>query len=119
MYSVKTRSCAVTIFKSLLRAINEHIETDDDKSKMLDPVLPVFISKLISSLSGPTSNFELKTEIVKVLAYMVNEMSKFIHQYTAQILPPIWQLLTQTADLYVKVVVNHIEASPFQDNDGM
>lgn len=37
---------------------------------------------------------------------MVNDMSEFIHQYNAQILPPIWQLLMQTADIYVKVVVN-------------
>lgn len=37
---------------------------------------------------------------------MVNDMSEFIYQYNAQILPPIWQLLMQTADIYVKVVVN-------------
>lgn len=111
VYSVKTRSCAVTIFKSLLKAINEHIETKEEKAKMLNPVLPVFIDKLIGALSSPSgqhSSFELKTEIIKVLTYMVNEMSKFIFQYNAQILPPVWQLLTQTADIYVKVVVNDI-----------
>lgn len=111
VYCVKTRSCAVTIFKSLLKAINEHIETKEEKAKMLNPVLPVFIDKLIGALnspSGPHSSFELKTEIIRVLTYMVNEMSKFIFQYNAQILPPVWQLLTQTADIYVKVVVNDI-----------
>lgn len=48
---------------------------------------------------------------------MVNEMQVFIHQYTAQILPPIWQLLTQTAGVYVKVVVNELEPELFTNND--
>lgn len=42
---------------------------------------------------------------------MVNEMPEFIFQYNSQILPPIWQLLTQTADIYVKVVVNESDAN--------
>lgn len=42
---------------------------------------------------------------------MVNEMSEFIFQYNSQILPPIWQLLTQTADIYVKVVVNESDTN--------
>lgn len=68
IYAVSIRSCAVTIFKSLLRAVNEHIESKEDKAKMLNPVLPAFIDKLIISLnasSGQTSSFEMKTEIVK------------------------------------------------------
>lgn len=48
---------------------------------------------------------------------MVNEMQVFIHHYTAQILPPIWQLLTQTAGVYVKVVVNELEPDLFANND--
>lgn len=46
---------------------------------------------------------------------MVNEMSKFIYQYNDQILPPVWQLLTQTAEIYVKAVVN--ETDNDQDDD--
>lgn len=52
-----------------------------------------------------------------VFEYLVNEMPKFLQQFTTQILPPIWQLLTQTADIYVKVVVNQTEPNPFPDND--
>lgn len=48
---------------------------------------------------------------------MVNEMSKFIYQYNAQILPPIWQLLTQTAEIYVKVVVNDSGSNTFDNDD--
>lgn len=40
---------------------------------MLDPVLPVFINKLIGALNSPSgqySSFEMKTEIVKGLIEM-------------------------------------------------
>lgn len=68
VYSTKTRSCAVTIFKSLLKSINKYVETKEEKAKMLDPILPAFINKLIQSLNNPSgqnNSFELKTEIIK------------------------------------------------------
>lgn len=68
MYSVNTRTCAVTIFKSLLAAINQNITNKDEKAKLLNPVLPVFINKLIDALgkpSGKHTSFALKTEIIK------------------------------------------------------
>lgn len=53
-----------------------------------------------------------------VLTLMVNDMSKFIYQYNAQILPPVWQLLTQTAEIYVKAVVNETDStSNYQADD--
>lgn len=48
---------------------------------------------------------------------MVNDMSKFIYQYNAQILPPVWQLLTQTAEIYVKAVVNEIDSTSNDQED--
>lgn len=86
----------------------------EEKEKLLNPVLPVFINKLIGALGTPTgqhTSFAMKTEIIKVLTLMVNDMSKFIYQYNAQILPPVWQLLTQTAEIYVKAVVNEIDST--------
>lgn len=68
MYSVNTRTCAVTIFKSLLAAINQNITNKEEKAKLLNPVLPVFINKLIGALgtpSGKHTSFALKTEIIK------------------------------------------------------
>lgn len=49
---------------------------------------------------------------------MVSEMPKLFYQYNAQILPPVWQLLTQTAEIYVKVVVNANDTNN-QDDDEM
>lgn len=65
----------MTIFKSLLKAINDHVQTKEEKAKMLDPVLPVFINKLIGSLNSPSghySSFELKTEILKGPKFLLN-----------------------------------------------
>lgn len=108
VYNVKTRTCAITIFRSLFKSINAYVETWQEQSKILSPVLPGLIEKMIQTLSNPNrsvSSFGLKKEIVRVLAYMVNEMPRHIRPYTVQIMPPIWQLLTQTADTYVQVVV--------------
>lgn len=43
-------------------------------------------------------------------------MTKFIHQYNDQILPSVWQLLTQTAEIYVKVVVNENDPNPIEND---
>lgn len=82
MYSVETRTCAITIFKSLLKAINQNILSKDEKAKLLNPVLPVFINKLIGALGTPTgqnSSFALKTEIIKgenQLKKLLNRLSQ-------------------------------------------
>lgn len=119
VYSVSTRSYAVEILTSLLRSINTHIESKQEQSTILNPTLPTFMQKMIEGLTvpnGPHSSFQLKTAIIKVLKYMVSDMPKFANQYLATILPPIWQLLTQMADVYIKVVVNETEENPFVSN---
>lgn len=67
IYSVKTRMCAVQIFKSLFRCINDHVESKEEKEKLLNPIVPSLIEKLILSLSNPNDNssFILKTEVLK------------------------------------------------------
>ncbi|XP_053658692.1 importin-9 [Anopheles marshallii] len=123
-YNVTARKYAVEILYSLLRSINTNIETRQEKFAILNPVLPNFMQRLIEGLTapnGPHSSFPLKTQIIKILKYMISDMSKFVQPYVGTILPTIWQLLTQLADFYVKVVVNEIEAAPFngteQDED--
>lgn len=73
-YNVKTRTCAVTIFKSLLSAINEHMPSKEEKAKLLNPVLPVFIKKLVSSLGNPSGqcSFAMKTEIIKGIVFILS-----------------------------------------------
>ncbi|XP_053689715.1 importin-9-like isoform X2 [Sabethes cyaneus] len=119
VYSVSTRSYAIKILNSLLRSVNTHVESKQDQTNIFNPTLPIFMQKMIEGLTVPNgsySSFELKTEILKALKLMISEMPKFANQYLSAILPPIWQLLTQMADLYIKIVVNETEESPFAHN---
>ncbi|XP_055623927.1 importin-9 isoform X2 [Toxorhynchites rutilus septentrionalis] len=119
VYSVSTRSYAMKILISLLKSINAHIESKQDQTNIINATLPAFIQKMIEGLTvpnGPHSSFQLKTEIVKVFMYLVSDMPKFANQYLSAILPPIWQLLTQMADIYIKIIVNETEQSPFANN---
>uniref|UniRef100_A0A336MGN8 CSON015154 protein n=1 Tax=Culicoides sonorensis TaxID=179676 RepID=A0A336MGN8_CULSO len=116
IYNTKTRACAVEILHSVLKSINLHAENKQQIKDMINPTLTNYVQKLIAGLTAPLgkqSSFKLKMEIVKVLTYMVAEMPKFIHPYLPSILNPIWTLLTQMADVYIKVIVNNEEESPF------
>uniref|UniRef100_A0A1B0GL39 Importin 9 n=1 Tax=Lutzomyia longipalpis TaxID=7200 RepID=A0A1B0GL39_LUTLO len=59
----------------------------------------------------------MKKSILKVLCYMIRDMPKIIQPHINMILPPIWQLMTQPADMYVKVMVNGSVQSPFAECD--
>ena len=116
VYSVSTRTYAVEILLSLLKNVNQQLEKQQ-QSEILNPILPSFMQKMIEGLTvpyGPQSSFALKTQIVKVLNYMVTEMPKFVNPYYSLILPPIWQVLTQIAEIYISVIVNETTESPFQ-----
>uniref|UniRef100_A0A1B0ABT5 Importin N-terminal domain-containing protein n=1 Tax=Glossina pallidipes TaxID=7398 RepID=A0A1B0ABT5_GLOPL len=53
-----------------------------------------------------TELFDIIIKCLGVLTFLVTGMSKYIQSYMERILPVIWQLLTQIADTYVKVIVN-------------
>lgn len=120
MFTVKTRSCSIDILNSLLKCANTHVEPKDLLG-FLNPVLPVFLEKMIHGLTvpnGPTSSFNLKTEVLKVFTYMIAEMPKFVQPLMPSLLPPIWTLLTQMADIYIRSVVNESEVDPFEGDEG-
>ena len=92
-----------------------------DQMSFLNPVLPAFMEKMVQGLTipnGPTSSFNLKTEIIKVFTYMISEMPKFVQPLIPTILPPIWSLLTQMADIYIKSIVNEGDVDPFDGDEG-
>lgn len=120
MFTVKTRSCSIGILNSLLKCTNTHIDVKD-QAAFLAPVLSVFMEKMIQGLTvpnGQTSSFQLKTEILKIFTFMIAEMPKFIQPLMATILPPIWSLLTQMADIYIKSIVNEGDVDPFDGDEG-
>lgn len=119
VYSLKTRACAVDIFKQILKSIITYVPTKDEQAALLNPVVDTFIEKMMVSLSQSDNhtNCRLKTSILKCFGFMLNFMPKFIQPHFGMILTPVWALLTQTAAVYVSVVVNQTVESPFQDTD--
>ncbi|XP_037952610.1 importin-9 [Teleopsis dalmanni] len=120
VYSIKTRTSAIRILKSVFLSISINILDKQEQASMMNSILTNFMDKLLHYLSmncGETSNFLLRTEIVKILTFLVTDMPKYILPYMDQLLPIIWQLLTQIARVYVKVIVNRTEPSPFTTSD--
>lgn len=118
VYSLKTRSCAVDIFKQILKSISTHVLTKEEQAAILTPaVMDTFIQKMMISLSDTRSDCLLKTSILKCFGFMLNCMPKYIQPHFSTILTPVWHLMAQTAEIYVKVVVNQTVESPYPDND--
>lgn len=68
IYSLKTRTLAIKILKTLFTSINTNAIDKKEQTAMMNLVLSNFMEKLIHYLSvnsGSYSNFGLKTEIVK------------------------------------------------------
>lgn len=115
VYSLKTRSCAVDIFKQILKSIITHVSSKEEQSAILSPVIDTFIHKMVCSLSDARSDC-LKTAILKCFGFMLNFMPKYIQPHFGTILTPVWQLMAQTAEIYVKVVVNQTVEFPDTDD---
>jgi hypothetical protein len=118
-FTVKTRSSAVEILNSILKCANMHIEPKE-QPQFFNTILPAFLEKLVAGLlipNGPTSSFLLKTEILRIFTYMINELPKFIRPYIQSLLPSIWSLLTQMAEIYIKAIVNEGEFDVFNGDE--
>lgn len=120
-YTVRTRSSAVEILNSILKCANMHID-HKEQITFFNPILPAFLDKLMAGLvtpNGNCSNFHLKTEILRIFTYMISEMPKFVQPYMETLLPTIWSLLTQMADIYIKAIVNEGDVDLFNGDDGI
>lgn len=101
------------IFNSLLKSINQHVTQREVQLQLLNPVLPKFIERFANCLTTfdeqPEkflANIVIKIEILKALIFLISDMPKLLNPYMEQVLAVVWQLLTQSADVYVKGVVN-------------
>jgi importin-9 len=118
VFGVKTRTTAIEILNSLLKCANTHVD-QKEQAKILNAETG-FMEKMIEGLitpNGDKSDFALKTEIIRVFTYMINEMGKFVQPFLSNLLPPIWTLLTQMADIYIKAIVSECAVDPFTDED--
>lgn len=89
IYSLKTRTSAIKILKTLFTSINGNVTDKKEQNAMMNLVLSSFMEKLIHYLSvnsGAYSNFVLKTEIVKSeLLLILTNNSDYDHRFSLNI----------------------------------
>merc|ERR1719150_3526264 len=92
------------------------------QKSLLNPVLKTFSEALVAAIAAPdshTSDAGLKTEVLKALTVLVKNVPKQVVAWLPQILPPVWSILTSSAEKYVKEVVNEGgEDDELVDSDG-
>ncbi|XP_043478720.1 importin-9 isoform X2 [Leptopilina heterotoma] len=109
-YSIRIRGRAVQIFKiitELVAAIRHYKKKFFEQ--YLQPVIPMFCEKFVQCLrqpDGPTIDSGLKTDIIKALNCLISKLPKYVTNFLPQMLPPIWETLTQSAKIYQEEVVN-------------
>ncbi|KAL9902878.1 importin-9-like isoform 2-T2 [Glossina fuscipes fuscipes] len=109
-YSIEARSLAVIVLKSLFLAGSTLEQTE--RANMVYLALDTYLDKMIYYLSlnhKPNSCFLLPIEIVKLLTFLVTDMTKYLENYMDRLLPAMCQLFTSFVEMYTKVVVNEAE----------
>ncbi|KAJ9582618.1 hypothetical protein L9F63_023037 [Diploptera punctata] len=122
-YNVRIRGRAVEIFTTCTFMISAMSDHNKGVTKtLLNPVLPSFSERFVHGLQVPNgvhSDSCLKTDIVKALTLLVKRVPKQMAPWLPQILPPVWQTLTESADIYLKTIVNATEEiDAIVDSDG-
>uniref|UniRef100_A0A8C2H7K9 Importin 9 n=1 Tax=Cyprinus carpio TaxID=7962 RepID=A0A8C2H7K9_CYPCA len=112
VYSIRTRSRAVEIFTTcanLICAIDEVAK--GAANTLIFPVVQQFTEAFIQALQipdGPTSDSGLKMEVLKAVTALVKNFPKPMVSSMQQILPIVWNTLTETCT-YVRTEVNYTE----------
>ncbi|KAK3762793.1 hypothetical protein RRG08_040490 [Elysia crispata] len=122
-FGVRTRSRAVHIFNIVAGMVSTMQEFQKGIAKqLLFPVLPQFTKTFIQCLQmteSETCDSGLKLEVIKALTTLIKGFPKTMAQWLPEILPSIWNIFTQSAEIYVKTVVNNLEdADDPVDSDG-
>lgn len=69
----------------------------------------MFCEKFVQCLrvpDGPTSDSGLKTDVIKAINCLVTKLPKYVSNFLPQMLPPVWETLTQSAKIYQEGTVN-------------
>ncbi|KAK8783595.1 hypothetical protein V5799_010042 [Amblyomma americanum] len=122
-YGIRTRGRAVEIFSTCAQIIATMGHMDKSTTKtLLYPILPQFTEALVEALKipdGPTSDSGIKKEILKALTVLVKYEPKQMSTWLPHILTPVWNSLTESAQIYVRTAVNDSEeANDPVDSDG-
>uniref|UniRef100_A0A8C6Y9C8 Importin 9 n=1 Tax=Naja naja TaxID=35670 RepID=A0A8C6Y9C8_NAJNA len=104
VYGIRTRSRAVEIFTTCAQMICNMEELEKGAAKVLIfPVVQQFTEAFVQALQmpdGPTSDSGLKMEVLKAVTALVKNYPRHMISSMQQILPIVWNTLTESAALY-------------------
>ncbi|XP_034021991.1 importin-9 [Thalassophryne amazonica] len=113
VYSIRTRSRAVEIFTTCANLICAIEELEKGAAKaLIFPVVQQFTEAFVHALQmpdGPSSDSGLKMEVLKAVTALVKNFPKPMVSCMQQILPIVWNTLTESASFYVRTEVNYTE----------
>lgn len=113
VYSIRTRSRAVEIFTTCANLICAIEELEKGAAKaLIFPVVQQFTEAFVQALQmpdGPSSDSGLKMEVLKAVTALVKNFPKPMLSSMQQILPIVWNTLTESAAFYVRTEVNYTE----------
>lgn len=113
VYSIRTRSRAVEIFTTCANLICDIEELEKGAAKaLIFPVVQQFTEAFVQALQmpdGPSSDSGLKMETLKAVTALVKNFPKPMVSSMQQILPIVWNTLTESAAFYVRTEVNYTE----------
>ncbi|PIO13139.1 hypothetical protein AB205_0020590, partial [Aquarana catesbeiana] len=104
VYSIRTRARAVEIFTTCAHMICTMEELEKGVAHaLIFPVVQQFTVAFVQALQlpdGPTSDSGLKMEVLKAVTALVKNFPKHMVSSMQQILPIVWNTLTESAALY-------------------
>ncbi|XP_076124017.1 importin-9 [Alosa pseudoharengus] len=113
VYGIRTRSRAVEIFTTCANLICAIEEVEKGAAKaLIFPVVQQFTEAFVQALQmpdGPSSDSGLKMEVLKAVTALVKNFPKPMVSSMQQILPIVWNTLTESASFYVRTEVNYTE----------
>lgn len=113
VYSIRTRARAVEIFTTCANLICAIEELEKGAAKaLIFPVVQQFTEAFVQALQmpdGPSSDSGLKMEVLKAVTALVKNFPKPMVSSMQQILPIVWNTLTESAAFYVRTEVNYTE----------
>ncbi|XP_019850616.1 PREDICTED: importin-9-like [Amphimedon queenslandica] len=123
VYSIRTRSRAISIFRTLsqlIYAMSAHLP--EAPLSLLFPVLPSYIEQFVQLLNSNdefSSDPGLRKEIITSLSKLLEWFPSLLRPHQMTIVTPIWNVLISSSELYNTNVVKCSDGSiDVYDSDG-
>lgn len=118
-YSNPIRITALQIFDTLFQILLtlDKIQRNNFKNYLADHI-PQFINFALNilTMNETAKNVYMKKIIISILTHLLNKCEKHMKPYLSQIMSAIWQILTTSANYYVKHKINSF-SEEIDDNE--